>query len=220
MSPVSHPRIESFVDRLTEPLQHTAERERLEEVRANALFHIESLVESHQGEGDPIGLALDEYGSAEELGMAMLDEWCRGTQAVTFAKTASSATWWSFAFFGIAEALTMVLLEITAISPGGLFVKPLAAGAVWVAPAVAGFLTGRFVPTGNLRAFAIALLPLAIHTAVSALLVGPYLGNADFALPALLLWIPIGGTSLTFSAWLRRSRPSARRLDSRLGASI
>lgn len=218
MSPASGPQIERYVDRLVAPLRYTVDPERLDDIRANALFHLEALVEEKQGEDDPVAAAIQEFGSADTIGLALLDEWCRGRRSMTFAKSGPSAVWWSFAIFGMAEAVALLLTEATAMWPGGFGWKPFAQVALWASPFVAGVITGWLAPTGNLRALALALLPIAIHASLAAWLMNPYLSGADFAVPPLLPWAPIGAVSLAITAWIRRHRPTSC-AHPRLGAT-
>ena len=216
MNPVN-PLIERYVEDLLKPLKHILLPEQLTEVRANTLFHIESRVQDLDDQPDPIGTALNEYGDAESNGMLILDEYCRGTKSVSFAKTSLSATWWSFALFGMAQAITLLLIQVTVLWPEGAGFAPAAIASMVLAPMLAGGFAGRFVPTGNLRALGMALMALVPHALVSLFLISPYISGAHFIYRAPLLWIPIGAASLSLSSWLRRNRPSRHRNSQLLG---
>ena len=216
LNPVN-PQIEGYIEKLLNPLKHILSPDQLMEVRANTLFHIESRVQDFNNHADPVGTALGEYGDAESNGMLMLDEYCRGTKSVFFARTSLSATWWSFALFGIAQAITLLLVEISLLWPGRADLAPVAFGSMYLAPILAGGFAGRFVPTGNLRALGLALLALIPHAVISVFLISPYISSAHFIYRAPLLWIPIGAISLSLSAWLRRNRPYRHRNSQLLG---
>lgn len=212
MNPVDS-QIEAYLDRLTRPLERTLEPDAIEEIRMDALFHIESLVKRERAggreEAEAIRAALAEYGPAEATGEGMLDEWCRGRHAVTFARVGPSAFWWSFAYFGFAFGATLLAIEVITMWPGASLadadlVSGILAG---VSAALAGLAAGRRVPTGNLRALALALLPLVPYSLLVGWIGAPFL-TPKLLLSLLTIWLVVGGVVLSLTAWLmRHGRP-------------
>ncbi|MGV3617432.1 MAG: hypothetical protein ACO1SV_19065 [Fimbriimonas sp.] len=213
MNPVD-PQIERYLNRLARPLERTLDARGLEEVRMEALFHLESLVARERsrglGEEHAVAAAIAEYGSAEIASAGLLDEWCRGRQAMTFARGSSSAFWWSFAHFGIAFGTTLLLIETQTMWPGAAFLSTEEVVGVFafVAPLLAGVATGWRVPTGNLRALLFAFTPLVPYTALVGAVTAPFI-ERDLLVNLLLGWAAVGALSVVITAWLRRhGRPS------------
>lgn len=220
MNPVD-PRIERYLDRLTHPLVQTLDPEVIAEVRMEALFHIESLIRRGQAEGlggaDAIQSALEEYGSAEAAGEGMLDEWCRGRQAMTFARVGPAAFWWSFAIFGLAFGVALLGIEVITMWPGAMLANSdaLSGFLAGSAAATAGLIVGRRVPTGNLRALALALLPLVPYAALVGWIGAPLM-TPKLLVSLLAVWLVVGGSVLSLTAWfVRHGRPpiSSERLS-------
>lgn len=212
LNPVD-PRIETYLNRLSRPLERTLTAEMVEEVRMDALFHLESLVdrETKRGRGwdEAIVAALEEYGSPDAAGQGMLDEWCRGRQAMTFARLGSAAAWWSFGYFGLAYAASLLVFEYLSLWPGAGIADGQLAATLFTAfsSVLAGFAAGRRVPTGNLAALGCALFPLVPYTLLVALVAGPVM-----EIPALVAILAtcgaVGAVSLSITAWFfRHGRP-------------
>lgn len=217
MNPVN-PRIEAYLDRLSRPLERTLRQEDLDEYRMGALFHIESLVAREivagVDEEEAITSALAEFGSPEITGSGMLDEWCRGREALTFTRSSSAAVWWSFAHFGLAFGLALLAIECTQMTPRMLgFETVVLANAIGtIAPLVAGIATGVRVPTGNLRALLVSLIPLIPYSFLVGL-VSVSVVSTEQLVGLLIAWPVLGSLSLSITAWLRRHgrRPSTPR---------
>lgn len=212
MNPVDV-RIEAYLDRLVRPLERTLEPEGIEEVRLGALFHLEALVERERERGrsqdESVRTALEEYGSPEKAGAAMLDEWCRGRDAMTFARLGPAAFWWSFGFFGLAYAVALLALEAFTLWPGLSIADGHGVGiaVMAVASALAGAATGRRVPTGNLAALLFALTPLIPYSLLVLFVARPALDPGPLA-AMLIVCAGVGGLSLSLTAWLcRHGRP-------------
>jgi len=216
LNPVN-PRIDAYLDRLAKPLERTLKQDELNEYRMGALFHIESLAERERSRGlsedDAVTAALAEFGSPEAAGAGMLDEWCKGRDALTFARSSSAAVWWSFAHFGLAFAIALLAIEFTQTSPRlyGVETDFLARSLATLAPLVAGTATAYRVPTGNLRALMIGLTPLVPYS-LFASVAATTLVTTEQLVGLLVAWPILGALSLSITAWLRRhGRPPAPR---------
>lgn len=213
------PRLLRFLDRLSEPLSRTLSQTELAEYRLHALGHLEALASDlREYEGfsadDSVERALREYGQPDLLAIGLLDERCKGTRPVGFARGARSATLWSFVWFGLASAAFLTLVGLVAQWPGYGSLRPFLEPVAWGAPVVAGVFTGRTVPTGNLAAALPAMGVLLLHAGAVALLLRPDEGAARLALGSAFLAIPLGCASILLTATLRRRpvRPSGRGL--------
>lgn len=213
------PRLLSFLDRLVEPLERTLSAKEIAEYRLQALAHLEMMAaDLREFEGvsasDAVGRALREYGRPDLLAIGFLDERCKGTRPVGFARGARSATLWSFVWFGLASAIFVGIASLAAMWPGlsGLTSSlPSLGGAL---PIMAGYLTGRTVPTGNLAAALPAFLFLTLYAALAAALMRPFEEAARLTLGEAVLAVPLGGVSIYLTALFRRRpiRPTGRGL--------
>jgi len=209
------PRIEAYLDRLCEPLHRTLSGPKLEAYRDEARFHLESLA-AEIAEAERIALteaverALREFGQPDLIAIDLLDEHAKGTRPVGFAQGARSSTLWAFVWFGLASALTLILTQAGELVSGLGHFSDVAPGLWLLMPIAAGVLTGRTVPTGNLRAVMLALVPILLHTALVATLLGLSEVGWQFLQFQLWAWPLFGGVSTFLTALLRR-RPRRQR---------
>jgi len=209
------PKLLSYVDRLCEPLQRTLSAADLSEFRLQALVHLEMLAKDLEEDGlspsDSVERALHEYGRADLLAISYLDEWCKGSRPVGFARGARSATLWSFVWFGLASAICLVATQAVSMLPGMSGFEPIATVLTWVMPVVAGVMTAVSVPTGNIRAVCIALAVVIAHTIIVAQLMQPFPEGSRLMSLQVFAWLPIGCATTYLTALLRRRPRFARR---------
>lgn len=201
------PRLLAYLDRLSEPLEKTLSPDELAEYRLQALGHLEMLAKELQDfegltPGESVDRALREYGVPDLLAIGLLDEHAKGSRPVGFVRGTRSATLWAFVWFGLASAATLSLVVLGSMMPGWSFLNPALPTVGIFAPILAGYLTGRTVPTGNLRSVLIAVAVLVPHAAATVALMGDF-ERPDLR-PAVLLWPLLGALSTYLTALLRR----------------
>lgn len=208
-------RFVAYLDRLCEPLQRTLSPDALAAYRLETLSHLEMLAMELEQDGwppsDAVEQALKEYGQPDLLSIAYLDEWCKGSRPVGFARGAKSATLWSFVWFGIASALSLIAIQVGTMIPGMSWFLSIAQGLFWVLPVLAGILTGFTVPTGNLRAICFAMMPVALHTIIVAQVMQSTIDAPRLGTFQMITWLPIGCVATYGTALLRRRPRFANR---------
>ncbi|HVT12928.1 MAG TPA: hypothetical protein VHE55_11740 [Fimbriimonadaceae bacterium] len=213
--------LEDYLEALTAPMVGLVPcRVRLE-LRAEARAHLERQIErlKTEGIGEPEAtrLAIEAYGSAAAIGDAFLSEWFQNQSRSPFLKQFGHANYVAFGWFAVAQAIYTCLLHLRVFLPSGaaysfpitpaemrrvvpaplpmpeltttsifLFLFP------FVAPIVAGYLTGTAVPVRSARAVYQAMMPIILYSFVIGALMLPMTEGLLFALFQVVYWIPVG----------------------------
>ncbi len=240
--------VEDYLDHLCAPLVGIMPFGRRERLRAEARYNILERADLYTLEGMPPQEAAEEavrkYGDTRDLSEAFLEEWLHSLPQGALARRIGLPMSYAAFFFIQASLWGFVLLQyrlffpndqpmVLSLSPAQIrafYPEPLPLPEsnplwllVWVygflAPLVAGWLTGVKAPIGAARSVATILAWLILLTFVVGTLMLPLTEGLLFAMLQLLWWIPAGTlTAHVASALARRRRlrfqPPTRRKKS------
>lgn len=213
--------IEDYLDHVCQPLVGVipfAERSRF---REEAQFHLERLQQSFVEEcstpSEAALKAIEAYGEADKVSDDCIKSYLDNRIQSPALKTVGTGNFIAFSIFGVAQILYTALLQLHVFLPSGeayrLPVSPAAArmllpepfpipqswgdflllyGFPFIAPAVAGFVTGWTVPVQAARSVLQAMLPIIIYSFVVGSFMVPMTAGLLFAIFQALYWVPVG----------------------------
>ncbi len=204
-------RLEDYLEHLGAPLVGIVPYPERKAFRQEAHAHIEGLIREYVWQGQDLKkateTALREFGEPWKVGRAFLEEWLQGTPRLRPPILIRRATSTAFAWFGIASMLILLLLEQVLSAPTHEALLPGIGLLAFLAPFVAGGLTGVMCPSQTERGVRNAVGFLTLHSVVIGLLLLPRVEGLAFAAWQLLFWLPAGRITAGMSAaCLRQAR--------------
>jgi hypothetical protein len=204
-------RLEDYLEHLGAPLVGIVPYPERKAFRQEAHAHIEGLIHEYVWQGQDLDkateTALREFGEPWNVGRDFLEEWLLGTPRLRPPILIRRATSTAFAWFGIASMLILLLLEQVLGSPAHDAQLSGLALAAFLAPFVAGGLTGTMCSAQAERGVRNAVGILTLHSVVIGLLLLPRVEGLAFAAWQLLFWLPAGRITATVTATaLRQAR--------------
>ena len=204
-------RLEDYLEHLGAPLIGIVPYPERKAFRQEAHAHLDGLIREYVWQGQTLQAAtesaLREFGEPWKVGQAFLHEWLLGTPRLRPPILIRKATFTAFAWFGIASMLILLLLEQVLCAAVQEDLLPGIGLLAFLAPFVAGGLTGAMCPAQAERGVRNAMCLLALHAVVTGLMLLPRVEGLAFAGWQLLFWLPAGRVSAAATgAYLRQAR--------------
>ena len=216
-------RIEDYLDYLCAPLLGVVPYAERLSLREEARAHLLDILAEFEATGMPpheaLTCALRAHGNPWRIGQFFVQEWGQGTVESPPCYWVRRATRCAFAWFGLAAALSLLLIEQYASGGSShlIFSKgypmplssqdalyPYLCAVSLLSPVIAGCLTSVMTPRQVLRGIVGALAILTVHALVTACLLLPKVEGFAFVLLLIGYWLPVGcGTAIAL-ATLRR----------------
>lgn len=210
----SEERVEDYLEHLVAPLVGLVPYRERKAFRQEAHVHIEGLIQGYLLEGQTLPeateTALREFGEPWKVGQAFVQEWQQGEGSTRPDILRRNATLTAFAWFGMASMGILLALEQSLLNSADSGMLPVVGFLAFLAPFVAGSLTGAMSPAQAEQGTRNALLLLILHSFVTSLLLLPRYEGMIFAVWQLLFWLPCGrvsaGLTATYLRNLQRQR--------------